>query len=360
MMDRAVREYADLVRALERRQNLPSSPPSSPPPPTPPPKHSFSPPAGAHSFNGEPPEQGGGSTFGALQEEMEGLHKLAGEFESVNGALRDEICMLQLELEGTRSELLTERKAAEEERLRLSNALTELERLEHDDNVAAKMVSRYMYVRSSSTSSPPKTRLLPPGSFPKPQRIRYKEHSSPSTRGTRQRHPRCIRSSLLRRPRSPLNSASVRACAMFWTRRRNSSLGRHTAVGARLRCGLLSLGGRTSSPRRFAGGCVARKRRAQRRTCRSGSGSALSSAMRASCSALLTVRLLARMAPGSEAWHGLLLRRIRLGCLWRNCRSRRRDGCSSSGCWVALRWTMMAVSSPRSLTRHSLPSLPLR
>ena len=161
MMDRAVREYADLVRALERRQNLPSSPPSSPPPPTPPPKHSFSPPAGAHSFNGEPPEQGGGSTFGALQEEMEGLHKLAGEFESVNGALRDEICMLQLELEGTRSELLTERKAAEEERLRLSNALTELERLKHDDNVAAKMVSRYMYVRSSSTSSPPKTRLFP-------------------------------------------------------------------------------------------------------------------------------------------------------------------------------------------------------
>jgi hypothetical protein len=146
MMDRAVREYADLVRALERRQNLPSSPPSSPPPPTPPPKHSFSPPAGAHSFNGDPPEQDGGSTFGALQKEKEGLHKLAGEFENVNGALRDEICMLQLELEGTRSELLTERKAAEEERLRLSNALTELERLEHDDNVAAKMVSRYMYV----------------------------------------------------------------------------------------------------------------------------------------------------------------------------------------------------------------------
>ena len=196
MMDRAVREYADLVRALERRQNLPSSPPSSPPPPTPPPKQSFSPPAGAHPFNGEPPEKdgSGGSTFGALQEEKEGLHKLAGEFESVNGALRDEICMLQLELEGTRSELLTERKAAEEERLRLSNALTELERLEHDDNVAAKMVSRYMYVRSFSTSFPQKTHLLPPGSSPKPQRIRYKEHSSPSTRATRQRHPRCKRS----------------------------------------------------------------------------------------------------------------------------------------------------------------------
>ena len=161
MMDRAVREYADLVRALERRQNLPSSPPSSPPPPTPPPKQSFSTTAEAHSFNGKSLEQddSGGSIFEALQEEKEGLHKLAEEFESVSAALRDEIDRLQSELEGTRSELQAERKAAEEEQLQLSNALAELERLEHDDNAAAKMVSRYMYVRSSLTSSPPKTCL---------------------------------------------------------------------------------------------------------------------------------------------------------------------------------------------------------
>jgi len=161
MMDRAVREYADLVRALERRQSLPSSPPR---PPTPPPKQSLSPAAGAHSSNDKPPEQdgSGGSTFEALQEEMEGLHELAGEFESANEALRDEVSGLQVQLEGARCELEAERKAAQEERLRLSNALAEVERREHDDNAAAKMVSRYMYVQSSPTLSPPKTRLLPP------------------------------------------------------------------------------------------------------------------------------------------------------------------------------------------------------
>jgi hypothetical protein len=164
MMDRAVREYADLVRALERRQNLPSSPPSSPPPPTPPPKQSLSLGAGTHTFNGKPPEQEGSgrSAFEALQEQMEGLHDLAGEFENANEALRDEISRLQGDFEGTRSELEAERKAGEEERLRLSNALSELERREHDDNAAAKMVSRYMYVQSSLTPFPPKTRPFPP------------------------------------------------------------------------------------------------------------------------------------------------------------------------------------------------------
>lgn len=161
MMDHAVREYADLVRALERHQGLPSSPPSSPPPPTPPPKQSA---AGAHSSNGNPHERdgSGGSLFEDLQEQMGGLHKLAEEFESANEALRDEMGRLQVGLEWTRSELGAERKAAEEERQRLSDALSELERLKHDDNAAARMVSRYMYVQPSSTPSPPKTRLLPP------------------------------------------------------------------------------------------------------------------------------------------------------------------------------------------------------
>lgn len=182
MMDRAVREYADLVRALERRQNLPSSPPSSPPPPTPPPKQSLSDTGGAHSSNGKSLEQDGSgeSTFEALQEEREGLHKLAGEFESVNAALREEIEGLQADLEGTRSELLAERKAAEEEHLQLSNALAELERLKHDDNAAAKMVSRYMYVRSSLTFSPPKTRL--------PSQEVLPSHNGHATKSTRIAH----------------------------------------------------------------------------------------------------------------------------------------------------------------------------
>ncbi len=139
MMDRALREYADLVRALERRQSLP---------PTPPRKQSLSSAGGAHTSNGKPPEQIGNSesTFESLQQQKEGLHQLAEEFEGANNVLRDEIGRLQVELVGTRSELEAERKAAEEERLRLSNALADLERLKHDDNAAAKMVSRYMYV----------------------------------------------------------------------------------------------------------------------------------------------------------------------------------------------------------------------
>jgi Skp family chaperone for outer membrane proteins len=143
MMDRAVREYADLVRALERRQSLPSSPP----PPTPPPKQAPSL-DGAHTSNGKPlrEDRNGRSTFESLGERKEGLHELAGEFDGTNKALNDEINRLQVELDGARSELEAERKAAEEERLRLSNALAELERSKHDDNAAAKMVSRYMYV----------------------------------------------------------------------------------------------------------------------------------------------------------------------------------------------------------------------
>ena len=158
MMDRAVREYADLVRALERRQSLPSSPP----PPTLPSKPAPYP-GGAHTSNGKPHEQNGNgrSTFESLQERKGELHELAGEFEGANKALSDNIGRLQIELDGARSELEAEQKAAEEERLRLSNAFAELERLKHDDNAAAKMVSRYMYVQFSHTPSVSKTRLFP-------------------------------------------------------------------------------------------------------------------------------------------------------------------------------------------------------
>ncbi len=130
MMDRAVREYADLVRELERRQGLPSSPP----------------PSGTDSFNGGSSEDVDPGPIGALQEEKAELLKLAGEFMGENEALKDEIGKLQVELEGTRAELEADRKATEEERAQLSHALTELQLLKHDDNAAAKMVSRYMYV----------------------------------------------------------------------------------------------------------------------------------------------------------------------------------------------------------------------
>ncbi|KAF8266462.1 hypothetical protein EI94DRAFT_1733027 [Lactarius quietus] len=126
MMDRTVREYADLVRDLERRQGLPSSPP----------------PSDAGASNRMSQEHDESEPMDALQEEKAGLHKLAEEFMGENEGLRDEFGRMQVELEGTRAELEAERKAAEEERTQLSNALTELQLLKHDDNAAAKMVSR--------------------------------------------------------------------------------------------------------------------------------------------------------------------------------------------------------------------------
>ena len=144
MMDRAVREYADLVRGLERRHGLPSSPPLG----------------STGPFNRKSPEHDDAGPIEALQEETAELRKLAGEFVGMNEALRDEIGQLQVELEGTRAELEAERKAAEEEHAQLSHALTELQLLKHDDNAAAKMVSRYMYVL-------PPSFLLPfPNRFP--------------------------------------------------------------------------------------------------------------------------------------------------------------------------------------------------
>jgi hypothetical protein len=144
MMDRAVREYADLVRALERRQSLPSSPPRPQQvPPTPPPKESL-----AHSNGKYIAQDGNGmmSTFEALREQKAGLHKLAEEFQGASEALRAENVTLQGVLEEVRAELEAERKAAQEVRTWLSDARTELELLKHDDNAAARMVSRYMYV----------------------------------------------------------------------------------------------------------------------------------------------------------------------------------------------------------------------
>ena len=347
MMDRAVGEYADLVRSLERRQSLPSSPPPSRPqppdqPPPPPPKEPPSHPAGTHASNGSHAGQDGSgkSTLEALDERIAELHKLAEEFGGTSEALRIEICRLQGELEEARVELEAERNAAKEERVRLSDALTELELLKHDDNAAAKMVSRYMYVQSSSSSLPsPPSLLLPTGSSPNPPRTRYNRRSSHSRRATQPRRRRCTRSSPRRRPRSRRNSASARAYATCWTRQRSSSRRRPTAAAARLRCGLRSSGGRTSWRRPSGDGCGARRRRAPGKTCQSRTGSTLSWATRASCSLSSMVRLRrGRMvkrcwAPrsGSAAWRGSLWRGRRSRRSWRNCALRRRDGCSLNG-----------------------------
>ena len=81
------------------------------------------------------------------------LHKLAGEFEGASEALRDEVSRLQSGLKEARAESQAERRAAQEEWIRPSNALTELELLQHDDNAAAKMVS--IHVSSLPFLPPP-------------------------------------------------------------------------------------------------------------------------------------------------------------------------------------------------------------
>ncbi|KAI0263398.1 hypothetical protein BC834DRAFT_997210 [Gloeopeniophorella convolvens] len=127
MAERALREYADLVRALERRQSLPSSPPAS-----------------ARSANGKAPEGG------AAQEERAAL---AEEFGGAEEALHAEAARLQALLDETRAELEAGQKVAEEERAQLVAARAELERLQHDDSAAAKMVSRYMKFSQSTTDT---------------------------------------------------------------------------------------------------------------------------------------------------------------------------------------------------------------
>ena len=377
MMDRAVGEYADLVRDLERRQSLPSSPPPLRPqqsqqdqPPPPPPKESSSQTTavGSHASDGKLADQdrSGTSTLEALEERHAELHKLAEEFGGTSEALRVEICRLQGELEEARAELEAERNAGKEERVRLSDALTVLELLKHDDNAAAKMVSRYMYVQSSFLFPALLiSHLLPTGSSPSPPQTRYKEHSSHSRRATQPRRRRYTRSSLRPKPHSRRNSARPRDCATCWTRQRSSSHGRPTAGGGRSRCGLRSSGERISWRRRSGDGCDARRRRAPGKTCQSHGGSTLSSATRASCSlsSMLRLRRGPRMgrrcwAPrsgvGSGAWQGSLRRARPSRRSWRNCALRLRDGCNLNGFWVAPRWTKMAVSYPRSLS-HNRP-----
>ena len=294
MMDRAVREYADLVRGLERRQGLPSSPP----------------PSGMGASKRLSQEHEDSGPIDALQEEKAGLHKLVGEFVGENEALRDEIGRLQVELEGARAELEAEQKTAEQERVQLSHALTELELLKHDDNAAAKMVSRYMYAPPQSfLLSFPFTEHTSAGSSPRLQRTRYKSPLNHSKRATQQRRLRCIYRPRLRSTHLRSSSASLPACATYWKRQRRSSRARPMAGGVRSRCGSLLLDGRTSSWRLSGGGCAARKRRVQRRVCRWSSGLTLSSATRAIFSPSSMARPLVKLRPrtpipASGAWRG--------------------------------------------------------
>lgn len=124
MSDRVVREYASLVRSLERKQ-APISPPAE--------------------ANGHGRSLSIASNLSEMMQDGRGsVHKLVTEFTAESEALEAEIARLHAQLEIIESEREVERKVADYDRIELSRARAELEKLKIDDSTAAKMVSRYM------------------------------------------------------------------------------------------------------------------------------------------------------------------------------------------------------------------------
>ena len=137
MSDLVVKEYADLVRSLEgklaTRSQLNTE--GNPAPkaedasqgPTPEPNHTRSSSAGSR-----------------VEEGKLGLQRLVSEFADESERLQREIAQLQSELATSKARHEAQKKTAEQHRLELAKTQTELQKLNIDDNTAAKMVSRYM------------------------------------------------------------------------------------------------------------------------------------------------------------------------------------------------------------------------
>ncbi|KAF9242004.1 hypothetical protein BU15DRAFT_86954 [Melanogaster broomeanus] len=130
MVDLVVQEYADLVRTLEGRRNVP--PPTS------------------------PISNGSASTItlvDSLQEDKYGLHKLFTEFSAETKNLHATIFELRGQFSSLQTTLEAERKTALHDRTLLSQAKTELDKFKLEDQTAAKMVSRYMKFSQASTNA---------------------------------------------------------------------------------------------------------------------------------------------------------------------------------------------------------------
>jgi hypothetical protein len=138
MSDLVVNEYADLVRKLEGRPGIHSRTHS---------RSTFSAvddddtvviPAATSSSNSSV------TLIDSLSEGKSGLQKLLSEFSTEKERLQAELFHLHGELATSEAKNEAERKGMEHDRLELAKAKFELEKLKLDDNVAAKMVSRYM------------------------------------------------------------------------------------------------------------------------------------------------------------------------------------------------------------------------
>ncbi|KAI0050879.1 hypothetical protein FA95DRAFT_1603157 [Auriscalpium vulgare] len=137
MTDRAVQEYADLVRNLERRQSIASSPPNS-----------------AGIPNGKHRSSSSMSlSVDGLADSRSRLQKLLEEFAGETEKLEAEIGRLHSDLAASETKREAERKAAEQDLVLLASTRAELDRLRNDDGAAAKMVSRYMKFSQSTTDA---------------------------------------------------------------------------------------------------------------------------------------------------------------------------------------------------------------
>lgn len=124
MADLVVDEYAALVRSLEGRPSIRSSSSSS-----------------RRNTTEDSPQ----NALTSLMYARQGLNKLLQDSNSDTEKLHSEISRLHDALDVANMSLAAERKAASDDRRKLAQAQYELNQLKLDDNVAAKMVSRYMY-----------------------------------------------------------------------------------------------------------------------------------------------------------------------------------------------------------------------
>lgn len=138
MSDLVVKEYADLVRSLEGKLAA-SSQLNSEGNPVPKAEGASQGPTAKRSHT--PRSSSAGSR---VEEGKLGLQRLVSEFADESERLQREIAQLQNELATSKSRLEAQKKVTEQHRLELAKTQTELQKLNIDDNTAAKMVSRYM------------------------------------------------------------------------------------------------------------------------------------------------------------------------------------------------------------------------
>ena len=147
LVDLVVQEYADLVRNLEGRKSVP---------------------------------------IDTLQDTKSNLHRIMTAFSTESESLHATITQLNAKVSDLQMSLDAERITASHDRALLSQTKTELDKLDLEDQTAAKMVARYM-----SVPTMPRLSLLicPLGNSHKLLPMLYNSRSRPSKRDMPRRRP---------------------------------------------------------------------------------------------------------------------------------------------------------------------------